>query len=328
MEPERAIEIVQSLAGGVDPFSGERFASDSSYQQADTDATGAVLRSYTYGPGIDNLLAITVHGATETNTYYALTDHLGTIHALADDTGAVAEAYRYDAFGNVLGVFDGNGRPLLGSALGNRFLFHGREYSWTTGLYNFRARWYDPTTGRWLSNDPIGISGGLNQYVAFDNNPVNFVDPLGLLTREQYNDLVQILEMERQLGTHETARRISNSFEHQHHRPLLKRFNADEGGNSRINGVDIDWFTDLASRSEVRFPGFVTSQYIVAKSFWSIYRRVIGKPNGYPWPFQDPGERVAVRKVELGRRYSDIITSDYLAKQIISDSSQESECEK
>jgi hypothetical protein len=45
-------------------------------------------------------------------------------------------------------------------------------------------RWYDPITGRWLSNDPIGISGGLNQYVFCRNNPVNFVDPLGLCTEE------------------------------------------------------------------------------------------------------------------------------------------------
>ena len=41
-------------------------------------------------------------------------------------------------------------------------------------------RWYEPVTGRWLSNDPIGISGGLNQYVFCANNPVNFVDPSGL----------------------------------------------------------------------------------------------------------------------------------------------------
>lgn len=43
-------------------------------------------------------------------------------------------------------------------------------------------RWYDPITGRWLSNDPIGISGGLNQYVFCGNNPVNFVDPFGTRT--------------------------------------------------------------------------------------------------------------------------------------------------
>ncbi len=41
-------------------------------------------------------------------------------------------------------------------------------------------RWYDPVTARWLSNDPIGISGGLNQYVFCSDNPVNFRDPLGL----------------------------------------------------------------------------------------------------------------------------------------------------
>ena len=57
-----------------------------------------------------------------------------------------------------------------------------REYSWKTGLYYFRARWYDPVTGRFLSKDPIGISGGLNQYVFCGNNPLNFTDPLGLAT--------------------------------------------------------------------------------------------------------------------------------------------------
>ena len=61
-------------------------------------------------------------------------------------------------------------------------LSQGREYSWKVGLYYFRARWYDPVTGRWLSNDPIGISGGLNQYVFCGNNPVNFRDPSGLCT--------------------------------------------------------------------------------------------------------------------------------------------------
>ncbi|MEI6516751.1 MAG: RHS repeat-associated core domain-containing protein [bacterium] len=49
-----------------------------------------------------------------------------------------------------------------------------------TNPCNGIIRWYDPITGRWLSNDPIGISGGLNQYVFCANNPVNFVDPFGL----------------------------------------------------------------------------------------------------------------------------------------------------
>ncbi len=124
---------------------------------------------------------MTVYGAT-TSVYFYLKDHLGTVHALTDTNGAVVESYRFDAWGWALGVYDGSGLPIGNqqSAIGNRFLFQAREYSWATGLYFFRARYYDPVTGRWLSKDPIGISGGLNQYAFVGNNPVNRVDPLGL----------------------------------------------------------------------------------------------------------------------------------------------------
>jgi RHS repeat-associated protein len=131
----------------------------------------------------------TDHTGGATNTYFALTDHLGTVHAFADATGDIVESYKFDAWGNVLGVFDSNGQPISESALGNRYLFQGREYSWATRLYYFRARWYDPVTGRWLSKDPIGISGGLNQYMAFDNNPVMLRDPFGLCTDENSRDM-------------------------------------------------------------------------------------------------------------------------------------------
>ncbi len=178
---------------GFDPLGRRAWTSDGSVTNwhvhdgmhviADLDNSGTVLRSYTWGPGIDNLLAITVHDAV-TNTYYAITDRLSTVHALADETGSIVESYRFDAWGNVLEVRDQDGLLSIvngqwSSPLGNRFLFQGREYSWATGLYNFRARWYDPVTGRWLSKDPIGISGGLDQYVAFANNPVMFIDPDG-----------------------------------------------------------------------------------------------------------------------------------------------------
>jgi RHS repeat-associated protein len=68
-----------------------------------------------------------------------------------------------------------------GLAIGNRYLWQGREYDPVTKLFYFRARWYDPAVGKWISKDPIGISGGLNLYAFCANNPLNFVDPLGLL---------------------------------------------------------------------------------------------------------------------------------------------------
>jgi RHS repeat-associated protein len=111
-------------------------------------------------------------------------NHNNSVVALIDESGSIAESYTYTAYGEVT-VFDSNGSVIEKSVLGNRYAFQGREIDWSTGLYNFRARWYDSETGRWLSKDPIGIQGGLNQYVFCGNNPVMFVDPLGLFTCEQ-----------------------------------------------------------------------------------------------------------------------------------------------
>ncbi len=152
---------------------------DGMHVVAEVDPAGGLLTSYTHGPGIDNLFSMTDHSGASPVTYYYLTDHLGTVHAVTDESGSIVESYRFDAWGRVLGVYDGNGTPLEESAIGNHYLWQGRWYSWETGLYYFRARWYDPVTGRWLSKDPIGISGGLNQYVFCYNNPVNLADPLG-----------------------------------------------------------------------------------------------------------------------------------------------------
>ena len=145
---------------------------------ADVTPAGALVRSYTYGPGIDNILSITDHTSASPITYYYLTDHLGSVHAIADVNGTIVERYEYDAWGNVR-VFDGTGAELAASAIGNRYTFQGREISWATRLEYFRARWYDGVTGRWLSRDPIGIAGGLNLYAFCQNSPTTLRDPSG-----------------------------------------------------------------------------------------------------------------------------------------------------
>ena len=63
-----------------------------------------------------------------------------------------------------------------------RYRFQGREWSAATGLTNFRMRWYDSETGRWLSKDPIGLSGGLNLYAFCGNNPICRIDVYGTLS--------------------------------------------------------------------------------------------------------------------------------------------------
>ena len=98
-----------------------------------------------------------------------------TVHGFVDATGALVARYVYDAWGNLLEF--SVSVPALAD---NRYLFQGREYSWATGLYNFRARWYDSVTGCWISRDPIGVSGGMNLYSFCWNCPVLIRDALGL----------------------------------------------------------------------------------------------------------------------------------------------------
>ncbi|MCL4244490.1 MAG: RHS repeat-associated core domain-containing protein [Candidatus Dadabacteria bacterium] len=62
----------------------------------------------------------------------------------------------------------------------NPLLFTGREYDAESGLYYYRARYYDSSIGRFLSEDLIGFNGGINIYTYVGNNPASFVDPLGL----------------------------------------------------------------------------------------------------------------------------------------------------
>ena len=101
-------------------------------------------------------------------------DVQGTVWGYADANNAIVAHFEYDDWGNILSA------PSSVPALArNRYCFQGREWSAATGLINFRARWYDAVTGRWLSKDPIGLSGGLNLYAFCGNDSVNSLDPYG-----------------------------------------------------------------------------------------------------------------------------------------------------
>ncbi len=147
---------------------------------ADFDSTGGLRRVWLAAPGIDRWLGfVDCANPAAPALYTYCTDAQGSVLAVTDAAGNVVETYDYDAWGRLLAIRDAAGCPLARSAVGNRIFWQGREYFPDLGLYHFRARWYDPVTGRFLSKDPLGIAAGLNLYAFCGGDPVNHLDPYG-----------------------------------------------------------------------------------------------------------------------------------------------------
>ena len=118
------------------------------------------------GLGIDETFTRADAGGTST----FLIDALGSALALADESGTVQTQYTFDPFGTT---------TTSGATSGNTLQFTGREND-GTGLYFNRARFYDPSHQRWLSEDPLGFAGGLNLYAYVGSDPTDRTDRLGL----------------------------------------------------------------------------------------------------------------------------------------------------
>jgi RHS repeat-associated protein len=114
--------------------------------------------------------------------YYYHYDGLGSVVALSNSAGNTIQTYEYNVYGQVA-ASDPN--------LTNPFMFTGRRFDFETGLYYYRARYYNPYIGRFLQTDPVGYGNGINWYHYCSNNPLNWVDPSGLLAVAFYdgNDL-------------------------------------------------------------------------------------------------------------------------------------------
>jgi RHS repeat-associated protein len=102
---------------------------------------------------------------------YFHADGLGSVTSPSNAAGSIANTYTYDSFGK---------QTASTGSLVNSFQYTPRESDAETGLYYYRARYYDPTAARFLSEDPSQFLGGANFYRYSFNNPVNFTDPSGL----------------------------------------------------------------------------------------------------------------------------------------------------
>lgn len=128
---------------------------------------GNLEKVFIHGPGIDEPLAV----KSGSDTYYYHADGLGSVMVVTDSGGApVGSSFGYDSFGN-----------LVKGSLDETYSYTGREWDKDAGLYYYRARFYDPLIGKFISKDPIGFAGGdYNLYSYVQQNPVNWSDPMGL----------------------------------------------------------------------------------------------------------------------------------------------------
>jgi RHS repeat-associated protein len=156
----RRIEKISPTTTSIFTYDGEKLVET-------VNGSGSEVAHYTQGQSIDEPLAM--QRGTTTDYYEA--DGLGSITSLTAANGSIVQTYAYDSFGNTTNS--------TGSVT-NFFRYTGREFDTETGLYFIRARYFDPTAGRFISEDPIRFSGGVNFYRYVGNNPVNLIDPFGL----------------------------------------------------------------------------------------------------------------------------------------------------
>lgn len=155
------------------PLGTTNYLYDGPYTIDEVDQSGNVLARYAqsnrYSEGqiVDQPLAELRSGTT---SYYQQ-DGLDSVTSLSNPTGTLANAYTYDSFGKLTAS---NG------VLTNPFQYTGREFDAETGIYEYRARYYDQGAGRFVSEDPLEFKAGIDFYRYVTNRPVNLPDPTGL----------------------------------------------------------------------------------------------------------------------------------------------------
>ena len=138
---------------------------------AEHDATGTLIRDYVWLNGIP--VAQVDQGEAFSYLHF---DHLGTPRLATNDAQIIVWRWDSDAFGTTSANEDPDGN---GTGVSVNLRFPGQYYDVETGFHYNYFRTLDPSTGRYLESDPIGLAGGLNTYGYVYQNPLAYVDPTG-----------------------------------------------------------------------------------------------------------------------------------------------------
>jgi RHS repeat-associated protein len=157
------------------------------------NGSGTTQATYVYGNYVDEVLSMD-RGGTQ---YFYHQNAMYSVEAITNPLGTVVERYAYDAYGTP-SVTTGGGAPVppnawgtAHSAIGNPYMFTGREFDEESGLFFYRARSYDAAKGRFLQRDPLEYLDGMNLYWYAKDNPVRYVDPTGTQTADEIRELVR-----------------------------------------------------------------------------------------------------------------------------------------
>jgi RHS repeat-associated protein len=170
------------------------FSYDNDDVVRDKNSDGTAV-DYLNGAGVDNK----IWQKSGTTQYFFSQDHLGSTTALTNSSGVLVERETYDTYGNTPG------------SAKTRYGFTGRERDSLTGLMHYRARSYDPQLGRFISEDPIGLAGGINQFAYVGNDPQNGTDPSGLHEIDVHYYLTYYLATKLSCFTADEARLIADA---------------------------------------------------------------------------------------------------------------------